>query len=77
MVAALLVSLIVGFGLVLFDVSGAFATGTHSLPNDAAVESALVVYDPGLSGGAKDAATKIGYNLQTAGYSVVLGSWGK
>ncbi len=32
----------------------------------------LVVYDPGLSGGAKDAATKIGYNLQTAGYTVVL-----
>jgi len=70
--AVLVVSSIVGFGLVVLDVSGAFATGTHTLPNGAAVDTAIVVYDPGLSGGAKDAATKIGYNLQTAGYTVVL-----
>jgi flavodoxin len=31
-----------------------------------------VVYDPGLTGGAKDAATKIGYALQDAGYNVTL-----
>ena len=31
-----------------------------------------MVYDPGLTGGAKDAATKIGYDLQDAGYNVTL-----
>lgn len=38
----------------------------------AAIGTALVVYDPGLSGGAKDVATKIGYALQSQGYTVVL-----
>ncbi|MGD6852222.1 MAG: hypothetical protein ACQCN6_09215 [Candidatus Bathyarchaeia archaeon] len=69
------VALIAGFtcfSLVIFDVPGSLATGTHPLPNGAATGKAIVVYDPGLTGGAKDIATKIGYNLQDAGYDVLL-----
>jgi flavodoxin len=71
-IAAILLSGGVLFGLVASDFSGNTATDTHSLPNGAAIGKALIVYDPGLSGGAKDVATKIGYNLQDAGYDVLL-----
>ena len=73
--AVFFVLVIVGISLiavVIGDVAGNLATGTHPLPNGAATGKAIVVYDPGLTGGAKDAATKIGYNLQTAGYDVLL-----
>ncbi len=73
--AAFAVIFIVGFAcfsLVIFDVPGSLATGTHPLPNEAAIGKAIVVYDPGLTGGAKDIATKIGYDLQDAGYDVLL-----
>jgi flavodoxin len=70
-----LVLVIVGvtsIAVIVTDAAGNFATGSHMLSNGAAIGQALVVYDPGLSGGAKDVATKIGYDLQTAGYNVVL-----
>lgn len=70
--ALLIIVGIVGFSIVILDVAGSLATDTHPLPNGAPIGQAIVVYDPGLSGGAKDTATKIGYNLQTAGYNVVL-----
>ncbi len=70
--AVLIIVGVTSFSLVIFDVAGNLATDTHPLPNGAAAGKALVVYDPGLSGGAKDTATKIGYNLQTAGYDVLL-----
>ncbi len=60
------------FAIVIGDVAGSLATGTHPLPNGAAIGKAIVVYDPGLSGGAKDIATKIGYDLQSSGYDVLL-----
>jgi flavorubredoxin len=60
------------FALVMGDVAGNMATGTHPLPNGAATGKAIIVYDPGLTGGAKDIATKIGYNLQEKGYDVLL-----
>ena len=59
-------------GIIMADVAGNLATDVKALPNGAAIGKALVVYDPGLSGGAKDVATKIGYNLQTSGYDVTL-----
>ncbi len=68
----LIVAGVTFFGLVIFDVAGGMASDTHALPNGAAIGKAIVVYDPGLSGGAKDVATKIGYNLQDAGYDVLL-----
>jgi flavorubredoxin len=58
--------------VVMGDLAGNMATDTHPLPNGAATGKALIVYDPGLSGGAKDAATKIGYLLQDSGYDVLL-----
>jgi hypothetical protein len=73
--AVFAVIIIVGvslIGVVIGDVAGSLATDTHPLPNGAAIGKAIVVYDPGLTGGAKDTATKIGYNLQTAGYDVLL-----
>ncbi len=69
------VLLIVGFAafsLVIFDVAGNFATDTHPLPNGDATGKALVVYDPGLTGGVKDVATLVGYSLQDSGYDVML-----
>ena len=63
---------LVFLAVVIGDVAGNLATGTHPLPNGAATGKAIIIYDPGLTGGAKDAATKIGYNLQTAGYDVLL-----
>ncbi len=70
--AVLIIAGVASFSLVIFDVAGNFATGTQPLPNGAAIGKAIVVYDPGLSGGAKDTATKIGYNLQEKGYDVTL-----
>jgi flavodoxin len=70
--AILIIVGIASFSLIMFDVAGTFATDTHPLPNGAAIGKAIVVYDPGLSGGAKDVATKIGYNLQSSGYDVTL-----
>jgi flavodoxin len=70
--AVLLIVAFSGFALVVFDVAGGFATGSHPLPNDSAVGKAIVVYDPGLSGKAKDAASQIGFDIQDSGYSVTL-----
>jgi menaquinone-dependent protoporphyrinogen IX oxidase len=58
--------------IITYDVAGALATDSHPLPNGAPTGQAIVVYDPGLTGAAKDAATKIGYALQDAGYNVTL-----
>jgi flavodoxin len=68
----LIISVFGFFSLIVLDVAGNFATDAHPLPNGAAIGQAIVVYDPGLSGAAKDVATKIGYNLQEGGYNVVL-----
>ena len=70
--AVLIIVGVASFGLIIGDVAGNFATDSKSLPNGSAIGRALVVYDPGLSGGAKDAATKIGYALQDSGYDVTL-----
>jgi menaquinone-dependent protoporphyrinogen IX oxidase len=68
----LMAAFIAAAAVITYDVAGAFATDTHTLPNGAPIGQAIVVYDPGLSGGAKDAATKVGYSLQAAGYNVTL-----
>lgn len=58
--------------LIILDVAGNLASDSKTLPHGSAIGKALVVYNPGLTGGAKDIATKIGYNLQDAGYEVIL-----
>ncbi len=70
--AVITVSAAATLGLVLSDVAGSLATDSKPLLNGAPIGKALIVYDPGLSGGAKDVATKIGYVLQSSGYDVVL-----
>ncbi len=70
--AVFFVAMFAAFSLVIYDVAGSLATDTHPLPNGNATGTALIVYSPGLTGGAKDVATKIGYNLQASGYDVTL-----
>jgi flavodoxin len=62
-----------GIGFVIFDVTSYTATGNTTLdPNGQSVGHALVAYDPGVSGGAKNAAGKIANDLQSKGYLVEL-----
>jgi flavodoxin len=71
---ALLVILVIGFGaIIILDVASFTATGSETLtPTDTAIGKALVAYDPGLSGTAKNVATKIASDLQANGYTVDL-----
>jgi hypothetical protein len=68
----LMVLFIASATIITYDVAGSLATDVHPLPNGAPTGQAIVVYNPGLTGAAKDAATKIGYDLQDAGYNVTL-----
>jgi hypothetical protein len=55
------------------DVMSYTATGSETLsPDGAPVGKALVVYNPGVSGAAKDAAAAIAGDLQSKGYTVNL-----
>jgi flavorubredoxin len=61
------------FAAFALNLSSYGATDSQTLnPESAAIGSALVVYDPGFSGAAKQDATKIAENLQTKGYTVDL-----
>jgi hypothetical protein len=66
--------LVVGvFAAFAFNLSSYGATGSESLsPTGTSVGRALVVYDPGFSGAAKQDATKIAENLLAKGYTVDL-----
>jgi hypothetical protein len=44
--ALLIIVSIASFSLIMFDVAGTFATDTHPLPNGAATQKAIVIYDP-------------------------------
>lgn len=68
----IMVLFIASAAVITYDVAGSLATDVHPLPNGAPIGQAIVVYNPGLTGAAKDAATKIGYDLQEAGYNVTL-----
>lgn len=70
--AVLIIAGVGSFGLVMFDVAGNLATDSHPLPNGEPTGQAIVIYNPGLTGKAKDVATRIGYDLQDKGYNVVL-----
>ena len=55
------------------DIMSYTATGSNTLsPAGTQVGKALVVYNPGLSGAAKDAAEKIREDFQSKGYAVTL-----
>jgi len=58
-------------GIVFLDLAAYTATGAETLsPTGTSVGKALVVYDPGLSGAAKDVASKMANRLQSNGYTV-------
>ena len=64
---------IVAMGFVFLDAMSYTATGSETLsPTGSISGNALVVYDPGITGFAKDAATKIAGDLQSKGYAVTL-----
>jgi flavodoxin len=68
-----IVAVLVTVGLVFYDVMSYTATGSQTLnPNGTAVGNALVVYDPGFSGAAKNVAGTIASDLQSRGYQVEL-----
>lgn len=62
---------VVSMGFVFYDVMSYTATGSQKLnPVGNEVGKALVVYDPGISGQAKDTASVIAKDLQEKGYTV-------
>lgn len=65
---------VVAFGAVIFlDLAAYTSTGSETLtPSGMAFGKALVVYDVGLSGAAKEAASKIANQLQANGYTVTV-----
>jgi hypothetical protein len=69
-IVVLLVSVFAVFAL---DLSSYGATGSQTLnTSGSSIGRALVVYDPGFSGAAKQDATKIADDLQAKGYNVDL-----
>jgi len=75
MVAVVVIVVLLGgtFAAISGDWSNLGATGSETLtPSGASVGEALVVYSPGFSGAAKDAAAIIANDLQERGYTVDL-----
>jgi flavodoxin len=71
--AVFIIGVILFAGIIFLDLAALFATGSEPLsPTGSVMGKALVVYDPGLSGAAKDVANKIALNLQDNGYAVTF-----
>ncbi len=72
--ATLVIVVIFAFvGAIFYDVVSYTAIGSETLhPNGTEVGKALVVYDPGISGAARNAAGTISGDLQAKGYTVDL-----
>ena len=67
------VAVMAGIWFTVLDVMSYTATGSKILsPAGSPVGNALVVYDPGISGAAKNAALTIAGDLQSKGYTVDL-----
>lgn len=73
-VFAILIIVVVALGAIVFlDLAAYAATGKQTLtPTGTSIGKALVIYDPGLSGTAKNVADKVASDLQTRGYIVTL-----
>jgi hypothetical protein len=77
-IVGIAVGIIIGLVVLTFlvfnyDLASVLATGSETLtPTGTSVGKALVVYSPGLSGAAKESATKIAGDLTGKGYTVVL-----
>ncbi len=72
-IGVIILILIISVAVIQLDLASYTATGTETLtPTGEAGGSALVVYDPGVSGAAKKAATSIAEDLKSKGYNVTL-----
>jgi len=72
-IVLIIVVIAAGYCFLRFDVMSYTAMGNETLNTAGAPSgSALVVYDPGLSGVAKDSAVKIANDLRSKGYRVDL-----
>jgi flavodoxin len=73
-IVAILVIIIVAFGAIFFlDLSAYTATGSQTLPaSGSQMGTALVLYDPGLSGTSTKVATQIATDLQNQTLKVTL-----
>jgi flavodoxin len=71
---AILVMIFVVFGAIFFlDLAAFTATGSETkAPSGPSIGTALVIYDPGLSGASKDLAFKIATRLQAVGYTTTF-----
>jgi flavodoxin len=68
---ALIIFAVAGLSIVFLDVASYTASGSQTLnPSGSSVGRALVVYDPGLTGAAKNVASKIASDIQARGYTV-------
>jgi flavodoxin len=71
---AVLIIIVVAFGAIFFlDLAAYTASGSKTLaPTGASIGSALVLYDPGLSGATTRVAEKVAADLQAEGYTVTV-----
>src|SRR5665647_3859945 len=69
---AAIIIIVVAFGaIIVLDLAAYTATGSQTLtPTGTSIGKAIVIYDPGLSGTAKEVADKIAADLQTKSYTV-------
>lgn len=69
----IIVLIVSAFAALSLNLSSYGATGSETLnPEGSPVGRALVVYDPGFSGAAKQDAAKIAHNLHEEGFTVIL-----
>ncbi len=72
-IGLIVVGTIAGAGIICSGLTGYIATGTESLsPTGAIKGNALVVYDPGVTGAAKNASIEIANDLKSNGYNVTV-----
>lgn len=75
-IVIIVLAVLAGLGalsVIMFDLMSGTATGSETLsPTGSVTGHALVVYNPGVSGAAKNLAFTIANDLKAEGYSVVL-----
>lgn len=72
-IGLIVVGAIAGAGIICSGLTGYTATSAESMnPSGKVTGKALVVYDPGVTGAAKNAAAEIANDLKSKGYNVTL-----
>lgn len=72
-IGLIVVGAIAGAGIICSGLTGYMATSTESISSTGEIKgNSLVVYDPGVTGAAKNAAAEIANDLKAKGYNVTL-----